>query len=266
MPRSVFLRMRPRPRVRIGDCPHIGGTSAPRPVTSGCGCAPPARAALFDGFRVDHLVGFYRTYVWERDRRAAFSPAKESDQRRQGQSILRLLAREGADIIAEDLGTVPDFVRASLARLRVPGLKVLRWERQWDEPEQPFRDPVDYPRASVAMTGTHDTETLAGWWDAATDEERQLCADVPTMRKAGLSAEPFSPVVRDALIRAMFAAPSRLLLFPLQDIFGWRERINIPGEIDGNWTWRLPWPVDDLLTQEEALERAAFIRSLGGKR
>jgi 4-alpha-glucanotransferase len=64
----------------------------------------------------------------------------------------------------------------------------------------------------------------------------------------------------------MFAAPSRLLLFPLQDIFGWRERINIPGEIDGNWTWRLPWRVDDLLTQEEALERAAFIRSLGGKR
>jgi 4-alpha-glucanotransferase len=111
-----------------------------------------------------------------------------------------------------------------------------------------------------------DTETLAGWWDATTDEERQLCADVPTMRKAGLSAEPFSPVVRDALIRAMFAAPSRLLLFPLQDIFGWRERINTPGQIDGNWTWRLPWAVDDLLTQEEALERAAFIRSLGGKR
>ncbi len=222
-------------------------------------------AALFDGFRVDHLVGFYRTYVWERDRRAAFSPVKVSDQRRQGQSILRLLAREGADIIAEDLGTVPDFVRASLARLHVPGLKVLRWERQWDEPEQPFRDPVDYPRASVAMTGTHDTETLAGWWDAATDEERQLCADVPTMRKAGLSAEPFSPVVRDALIRAMFAAPSRLLLFPLQDIFGWRERINIPGEIDGNWTWRLPWPVDDLLTQEEALERAKFLSSFRPK-
>jgi 4-alpha-glucanotransferase len=219
-------------------------------------------AALFDGFRVDHLVGFYRTYIWERDRTAAFSPVDEEDQCRQGESILRLLGEQGAHVIAEDLGTVPDFVRESLARLRMPGLKVLRWERLWDEPEQPFRDPVDYPRASVAMTGTHDTETVAEWWNAASDEERQLCAEVPTMRAAGLTAERFSPKIRDALLRGLFAAPSELLLLPVQDIFGWRDRINTPGQIDGNWTWRLPWPVEDLLTEPLALERANFLRSL----
>jgi 4-alpha-glucanotransferase len=217
-------------------------------------------AALFHGFRVDHLVGFYRTYVWERDGSAAFSPVDKSEQRLQGESILRLLGEKGSHIIAEDLGTVPDFVRDSLARLRIPGLKVLRWERLWDEPDQPFRDPVDYPRTSVAMTGTHDTETLADWWDSAEQEERQLCADVPTMRAAGLTTAPFSPIVRDALLRSLFAASSELLLVPMQDIFGWRERINIPGRIDGNWTWRLPWPVEDLLTEPVALERANFLR------
>jgi 4-alpha-glucanotransferase len=223
-------------------------------------------AALFHGFRVDHLVGFYRSYVWERDRSAAFSPADQSEQRRQGESILRLLGKARAHIIAEDLGIVPDFVRDSLARLRIPGLKVLRWERLWDEPDQPFRDPVDYPRASVAMSGTHDTETIAEWWDSAEQEERQLCADVPTMRAAGLTAEPFSPLVRDALLRSLFAASSELLLVPMQDVFGWRERINIPGRIDGNWTWRLPWPVEDLLTEPVALERANFLRSLRVRR
>jgi 4-alpha-glucanotransferase len=219
-------------------------------------------AALFDGFRVDHLVGFYRTYIWARDKTAAFSPVDEDDQRRQGESILRLLGGQGADIIAEDLGTVPDFVRESLARLRIPGLKVLRWERRWDEPEQPFRDPLDYPPCSVATTGTHDTETIAEWWDAAPNEERQLCAEVPTLRAAGLTTGSFSPAVRDALLRGLSAAPSELLLLPMQDIFGWRERINIPGQIHGNWTWRLPWPVEDLLTEPIALERAKFIRSL----
>ena len=224
-------------------------------------------AALFDGFRVDHLVGFFRTYIWERDRSAAFSPAEESDQCLQGESILQILGGEGAHIIAEDLGTVPDFVRDSLTRLRVPGLKVLRWERCWDEAAQPFRDPAEYPRASVAMTGTHDTETLAEWWDTATEEERELCAETPSMRAAGLTADAFSPAVRDGLIRALFAAPSELVLLPMQDLFGWRERINIPGLIGaGNWTWRLPWPVDDLLTEGTAVERAEFMRSVSRKR
>ncbi len=220
-------------------------------------------AALFDGFRVDHLVGFFRTYIWERDRSAAFSPAKKVDQRRQGEAILELIGKEGAHIIAEDLGTVPDFVRESLARLEIPGLKVLRWERCWDEPEQPFRDPADYPRTSVAMTGTHDTETLAEWWDSAAEEERQLCAEVPTMEAAGLTPSPFSPAVRDALIRALCAAPSELVLLPIQDIFGWRDRLNIPGLVgSGNWRWRLPWPVEDLLTEPAAVERAEFMRAL----
>ena len=56
----------------------------------------------------------------------------------------------------------------------------------------------------------------------ATNKERHLCADVATMRAAGLTAESFSPALRDALLRGLFAAPSELLLLPMQDIFGWR--------------------------------------------
>ena len=73
----------------------------------------------------------------------------------------RCICDTGAEIIAEDLGTVPGFVRASLRRLRVPGFKVMRWERRWSEPEKPYVDPSPYEEMSVATTGTHDTEPLA---------------------------------------------------------------------------------------------------------
>jgi 4-alpha-glucanotransferase len=221
-------------------------------------------AALFDGFRVDHVAGFFRTFVRERDGTTSFVPADEADQRRQGETLLQLFASAGARIIAEDLGTVPDFVRESLSALEIPGLKVLRWERQWDEPEQPFRDPTTYPRHSVATTGTHDTETLAAWWDAADAGERGRLAATPAMQAAGLEPDAgFSTSVRDALMKGLYSAASDLVILPIQDIFGWRDRINDPAAAGPvNWTWRLPWPVEDLLAEPEALERAAFLEQL----
>jgi 4-alpha-glucanotransferase len=219
---------------------------------------------LYDGFRVDHLVGFYRTFVRERNKKTHFVPPDQPSQIAQGERVLGVLAGSGAHLIAEDLGVVPDFVRASLARLHIPGLKVLRWERLWEEEGKPFKDPATYPAGSVAISGTHDTETLAEWWETAEEEEREAVADLPTMREAGCRADdPFSHVLRDAFISALFAAGSDMLLLPLQDIFGWRDRINTPAVVnDVNWTWRLPWPVDDLMTERTAVERAACLRVL----
>jgi 4-alpha-glucanotransferase len=86
-------------------------------------------ADLFDGYRVDHLVGFFRTFFREPSGDSGFTPAEEPDQTALGERILRLFLASGATIVAEDLGVVPDFVRASMARLDVPGCKVFRWER-----------------------------------------------------------------------------------------------------------------------------------------
>jgi 4-alpha-glucanotransferase len=78
-------------------------------------------AALYDGYRVDHLVGLYRTFGRPPVGEPFFNPFDEPTQIAQGETILRMLAETGAAIIAEDLGVVPDFVRASLSRLGVPG-------------------------------------------------------------------------------------------------------------------------------------------------
>ncbi len=131
-------------------------------------------ADLYDGYRVDHLVGFYRTYFRPQDGSAAqFTPPDEAEQTRLGERVLAVFREAGAELIAEDLGTVPDFVRESLARLAVPGYKVFRWEREWDVSGEPFKDPAAYPPASVATSGTHDTEPLVIWWQAAPREEKR---------------------------------------------------------------------------------------------
>ena len=177
--------------------------------------------------------------------------------------MLRILVDSGATIIAEDLGLVPDFVRASLARLGVPGCKVLRWERAWHDPGEPFIDPRRYPAVSAAMTGTHDTVTLAVWWDTAARDERSAFLALPALRDAGVARPdaPWHDALRDAVLSMMLQSGSTELLFPVQDLFGWRDRINTPATVgDRNWTWRLPWAVDRLTDVPDAIERAAFLQ------
>jgi 4-alpha-glucanotransferase len=224
-------------------------------------------ADLFDGYRIDHLVGFYRTYGrLKNGGDGFFTPSDEPAQRALGETVLDLFRGADAEIVAEDLGTVPDFVRASLARLGIPGYRVFRWERHWHAEGQPFRDPSDYPRLSVAASGTHDTEPMAVWWDAAPESERRQVGDLPSVQRvtggADLTHAAFDATVRDVLLEILFASASDLLLVPVQDAFGWRDRINEPATItDENWTFRLPWPVDRMDEIPEARERKDRLRA-----
>ena len=197
-------------------------------------------ADLYDGFRVDHLVGFYRTYVRPLDQRPPyFMPSVEQEQRELGETVMRVMIETGADVSVEDLGTVPDFVRESIARLGLPGYKVLRWEPG---------DPMLYPPLSVAMTGTHDTEPLAVWWEAL---------PAPDRVRFGSDSPVFDATVRDAVLARLYHAGSSLVLLPIQDVFGWRDRINQPATVsDANWTFVLPWPIDEMPAQPEAREGA----------
>jgi 4-alpha-glucanotransferase len=221
-------------------------------------------AELYDGFRVDHLVGFYRTFVREKNGETYFVPAEEPAQLAQGERLLDIFRESDAALIAEDLGVVPDFVRQSLERMHVPGMKVMRWEREWEAEGQPFKDPSAYPPLSVAISGTHDTETMAEWWDNAGGEERARVIELPAVVEAAIQIdETYSDRLRDALLTCLYGAGSDLLLMPLQDIFGWTDRINTPAVVsDENWSWRLPWPVDRMRDERDAMERAEFLEHL----
>jgi 4-alpha-glucanotransferase len=191
-----------------------------------------------------------------------------------GERVLNVFLASGADIVAEDLGTVPDFVRASLDRLGVPGYKVFRWERHWNKPGQPFRDPELYAPTSVATSGTHDTEPMAVWWEQASVEERSAVLEIPSVRKR-ISADERTVVLerpelsnrlREALLEALYQSASELLILPVQDVFGWPGRINRPATVGNeNWTWRLPWPTDRLATEPQAIAVADRLREWSGR-
>jgi len=218
-------------------------------------------ADLFDGFRVDHVVGLFRTWVFPLDGRLPyFTPADEPTQLAQGQAVLQVIQQAGAEVIAEDLGTVPDFVRTALSALAMPGYKVLRWERRWLEAGRPFIPPASFPPLSLATSGTHDTETLVEWWGALEPSDRaEVLKACPPRREHAAApdiGQPFVPQVRDRILESLYASGSNLLVIPLQDVFGWTDRINVPAIVDDkNWTWKLPWPVDDFANHPDARER-----------
>jgi 4-alpha-glucanotransferase len=227
-------------------------------------------ADLYDGYRVDHLVGFFRTFYREPGGVSGFTPPHEPDQRALGERLLQLFLDSGATIVAEDLGVVPDFVRESMARLQVPGCKVFRWERDWQTPGQPFVDPTEYPACSVATTGTHDTEPMVTWWRHASLDERCAVLALPLVaeRVAGetdVAALNEMPVVlRDAFVEVVVAARSDTVILPVQDVFGWSERINVPAVVDDlNWTWRLPWEVETPSAESERV--AVTLRALAAR-
>ncbi len=227
-------------------------------------------AQLYDGLRVDHVVGLFRTWIFPADGSPRyFDPHDEPEQKAQGEAVLARIAEAGLQIIAEDLGTIPDFVREDLGRMRIPGYRVLRWERHWHTPGIPFRDPIDYPAASLATTGTHDTEPLTTWWEQLSAADRSAVLEIPSLRRlvdsSGAAGDgTFSAPLRDAILRVLYASGSDLLVLPYQDVFGWTDRINVPATVDDlNWTTRLRWPIDTLDRQPEARERQSALREWG---
>ena len=222
-------------------------------------------AALFDGVRIDHLVGLYRIYVRPTDETLpkAFSPPDERTQSQLGATLLGIYLASGVEVVAEDLGTVPDFVRWSIARLGVPGFKVLRWERKWREPEEPLIDPAAYPDVSVALSGTHDTEAMTEWWDAAPAPLRASLRAVCGLPPEDVGAR----AVRAGGARrgAARAAGQRLALRDAVAArrvrLGRRASTRRPPSATANWTWRAPVPVDAWRESPEWVERAQALAS-----
>jgi 4-alpha-glucanotransferase len=225
--------------------------------------------ALYDLVRIDHVVGLFRTFSFGISdlvtEKGKFTPEIEDEQRAQGESVLSAIKEEAGDmqLIAEDLGTVPPWVRKSLTALGIPGYKVMQWERNWDAPEQPFTNPAAYPELSLATTGTHDTEALTLWWREQRVEERARLVKALELDERVNVRAPLGMPVLNEILRALYAAPSMLTVLPIQDLFGWCARINLPGTVsDSNWTYRLPIPFERMTTSHAVQARTHDLREI----
>ncbi|MDR0181910.1 4-alpha-glucanotransferase [Lysobacter arvi] len=229
------------------------------------------RATLRDrgGVRIDHILGLMRLWVMP----DGATPGDGVYLRYPLDDLLRLLALESwrheAIVIGEDLGVVPDGLRAELARRGVLGIDVLAFTRDEDGA---FVAPERWRPEAVATTTTHDLPTLQGWraardiqWrarlDGATNDEREAMrepmrerqSDVRRLRHA-ISDSGIATHDDETMGWLQFVAsgPSPLALLPLEDALALDEQPNLPGTVDGhpNWRRRLPDPLpDDTLTQ-----------------
>ena len=220
-------------------------------------------AELYGTYRVDHVVGFYRSYFRPDDGGPpGFVPTEEPAQIANGERVMAAFS-QGARVIAEDLGTVPDFVRTSLARQGIPGYRVLRWEKDGAV----YRDPALWPAISLATTGTHDTDSLADWYESIPAAERVALLALPGLETLARRAPAtFDDGVRDALLELVSSSRSDLLLLPFQDAVGARERVNVPGTVnDGNWSYRMPGLISALLADRSAAERLSALACKTGR-
>jgi len=222
---------------------------------------------LFDLLRIDHVVGLYRTFSYglAADSKGEFYPLDEPAQLGHGEEVIGAIMHEAGNmaIIAEDLGTVPPFVRRSLTGFGIPGYKVMRWEKDWNSPHPRYLRPSEYSEISLATTGTHDTEPLAEWWrELPLDERREF---VETLQLQGLDwhAKALDERGLDAILTALYGAPSRYAFLPIQDAFGWDERINTPGTLsNANWTWRLPFQLEQAIATPSIAARAKALKAI----
>jgi 4-alpha-glucanotransferase len=225
-------------------------------------------AGTYDLRRIDHAVGYFRQYVRdEQTPRGRFIPSEEDAQRKLGERNFRLLSEAApppqglaSAIIAEDLGVIPRFVHQVLEQLKLPGYKVMRWARE----DGVYQHPHQYPAVSLVTTGTHDTDTLRGWWQSSQPWEREaVCRTFPELQQFSAPPAEFSPELHGALLKAALNSSSALCVLPWQDVFGEAERVNLPGSIsDANWSYRMKPEVEELLSREDTVRTALWLERL----
>jgi len=186
----------------------------------------------FDLVRIDHFRALESYWEVPADARTARTGRWRQGR---GDALLGTLRRELGEIplVAEDLGIITNEVRALRDRFELPGMVVLQFafDGSADNPHLPH----NHRPNAVVYTGTHDNDTTAGWYaglDAA--------AHQAVHRFLGTGE---TPAVPEVLIDAAYASNANLAIVPMQDLLGLdsSSRMNSPGTVVGNWSWRFRW-------------------------
>lgn len=184
-----------------------------------------------DLLRLDHFRGFDAYWAIPATAETAVDGHWEDGP---GASFFAHLQQElgTLPIVAEDLGDITDSVYELRDAFDLPGMVVLQFAFETDA-DNIFL-PHNYPRNTVAYTGTHDNNTLQGWWhDDATAREQEYARTYLDLEHA--------PSVEYAAQRMLWASAADRVVIPVQDVVGLGSdaRMNVPGTDTGNWSWRM---------------------------
>jgi 4-alpha-glucanotransferase len=205
---------------------------------------------LVDVVRLDHFRGFAAS--WEIP---YGSPTAEHGAwvRAPGPALFSALesALGTVPIIAENLGVITPDVEEMRERFGYPGMYILEFAFG-SGPSNPSL-PHNIERESVLYTGTHDNDTVLGWWESISPDEKAFVRLYLGASNGGISWD---------MIRAAYASVADLAIVPLQDVLGLgtEARLNYPGRPEGNWTWRAP---ADAMSPPQAAHLREIISAFG---
>ena len=237
--------------------------------------------------RIDHVMRLFRLF-WIPDGRKATAGAYVKDR---FDDLLKILALESvraeALVVGEDLGTVGDETRASLASYGILSYRLFFFEKHWDGR---FRAPNEYPAQALASTTTHDLPTLAGFWKGRDIEVRQALGFVHDDREqreqrqrdkqcmaealatAGLlKHELIDTVVKsldlphevhEAVIAFLASTPCQLFALNQEDLTNSTEQMNLPGTTAEypNWRQKMLYSLEQLTSNQEAIRVTSMFK------
>ncbi|WP_348664003.1 4-alpha-glucanotransferase [Chlamydia vaughanii] len=207
-------------------------------------------------YRLDHIIGFFRLWVWDSSGNGKFIPERSEDYLKQGTNILTHILKASRMLpIGEDLGSVPSDVKQTLSKLGICGTRIPRWERNW-EGDGSFIPLDQYSPLSVTSLSTHDSDTLALWWRHSPKEAQQFAKFLGIFFTPALAEEDQKHILKLShqtssifhinLINDYLALCPDLVSKNLQ-----YERINIPGTVSkNNWVYRVKPSVEEMLTHD----------------
>ena len=187
---------------------------------------------LYDCIRIDHFRGFDEYYSIPAGDETAEHGHWEPGP---GMSLMQALkdALGNVNVIAEDLGFLTDGVRRLLYDSGFPGMKVIQFA--FDSREESDYLPHNYEKNCVVYTGTHDNDTLCGWYKVLDPKDLKLS------QKYMNNANTPKRQIHWDFIRLALASVADLCIIPLQDYLGLgsEARINTPSTLGNNWRWRM---------------------------
>jgi 4-alpha-glucanotransferase len=183
---------------------------------------------LYDMARIDHFRGLESFWAIPANSTTAkngeWLPAK-------GYELLNKIKQQinHLPVIAEDLGTISPEVTQLRTAFNLPGMKVLQFAFGSDSSNEHL--PHNFEGRNVVYTGTHDNDTLIGWWKNLKNQEKSK------VKKYNL---PSRKTITQQLIEMVWSSTAQLAIIPMQDILelGNQSRMNLPGTASGNWSWR----------------------------
>ncbi|MBN2557751.1 MAG: 4-alpha-glucanotransferase [Clostridia bacterium] len=186
--------------------------------------------SLFDIIRIDHFRGFAKYYVVEEP----FDDAHKGKWKKgPGFWLFRKVNRifDSSRIIAEDLGHITRDVRRLIRRTGYCGMKVAQFGFSGDRDNE--HHPRNYPARSFSYTGTHDNNTIIGWYADMPPGDRMILEKMV----AGISGDNANLRIIEMLMKS----DSQAVIVPMQDYLGLGSsaRMNTPSTVSGNWEWRM---------------------------